>query len=200
MKAEDNVSSGDVIRVVRIRTEEITENEAVAYSTVYEDTEELYEGETETKTEGVEGEAKVTYTVTYADGEEESRVVKTKEVLKEAKSAVVLRGTKRSRTSSRMLPAHRPPLSINYGLLHCILCTGRRRHIHRRYTAGRLCCRRPEPHPVRFAAVHHRGGRLVDIWFTATPWTPAERPCAATSWQTSTTIRWKTAPHSADAI
>jgi len=46
----DNVSSGDVIRVVRIRTEEITENEAVAYSTVYEDTEELYEGETETKT------------------------------------------------------------------------------------------------------------------------------------------------------
>ena len=59
MKAEDNVSSGDVIRVVRIRTEEITENEAVAYSTVYEDTEELYEGETETKTEGVEGEAKL---------------------------------------------------------------------------------------------------------------------------------------------
>lgn len=75
VKAEDNVSSGDVIRVVRIRTEEVTENEAVAYSTVYEDTEELYEGETETKTEGVEGEAKVTYTVTYADGEEESRVV-----------------------------------------------------------------------------------------------------------------------------
>lgn len=53
VKAEDNVSSGDVIRVVRIHTEEITENEAVAYSTVYEDTEELYEGETETKTEGV---------------------------------------------------------------------------------------------------------------------------------------------------
>lgn len=94
VKAEDNVSSGDVIRVVRIRTEEVTENEAVAYSTVYEDTEDLYEGETETKNEGVEGEAKVTYTVTYADGEEENRIVKTKEVLKEAKSAVVLRGTK----------------------------------------------------------------------------------------------------------
>ena len=37
VKAEDNVSSGDVIRVVRIRTEEVTENEAVAYSTVYEE-------------------------------------------------------------------------------------------------------------------------------------------------------------------
>ena len=45
---------------------------------VSETAEELYEGDTETKTEGVEGEAKVTYTVTYADGKEENRVVKTK--------------------------------------------------------------------------------------------------------------------------
>lgn len=114
VKAEDNVSSGDVIRVVRIRTEEITENEAVAYSTVYEDTEELYEGETETKTEGVEGEAKVTYTVTYADGEEESRVVKTKEVLKEAKSAVVLRGTKEKQNV--FTDASGAPSSFEYSL------------------------------------------------------------------------------------
>lgn len=114
VKAEDNVSSGDVIRVVRIRTEEITENEAVAYSTVYEDTEELYEGETETKTEGVEGEAKVTYTVTYADGEEENRVVKTKEVLKEAKSAVVLRGTKEKQNV--FTDASGAPSSFEYSL------------------------------------------------------------------------------------
>lgn len=114
VKAEDNVSSGDVIRVVRIRTEEITENEAVAYSTVYEDTEELYEGETETKSEGVEGEAKVTYTVTYADGEEENRVVKTKEVLKEAKSAVVLRGTKEKQNV--FTDASGAPSSFEYSL------------------------------------------------------------------------------------
>ena len=114
VKAEDNVSSGDVIRVVRIRTEEVTENEAVAYSTVYEDTEELYEGETETKTEGVEGEAKVTYTVTYADGEEENRAVKTKEVLKEAKSAVVLRGTKEKQNV--FTDASGAPSSFEYSL------------------------------------------------------------------------------------
>ena len=114
VKAEDNVSSGDVIRVVRIRTEEITENEAVAYSTVYEDTEELYEGETETKTEGVEGEAKVTYTVTYADGEEENRIVKTKEVLKEAKNAVVLRGTKEKQNV--FTDASGAPSSFEYSL------------------------------------------------------------------------------------
>ena len=103
VKAEDNVSSGDVIRVVRIRTEEVTENEAVAYSTVYEDTE-----------EGVEGEAKVTYTVTYADGEEENRVVKTKEVLKEAKSAVVLRGTKEKQNV--FTDASGAPSSFEYSL------------------------------------------------------------------------------------
>ena len=96
VKAEDNVSSGDVIRVVRIRTEE------------------LYEGETETKTEGVEGEAKVTYTVTYADGEEENRVVKTKEVLKEAKSAVVLRGTKEKQNV--FTDASGAPSSFEYSL------------------------------------------------------------------------------------
>ena len=90
------------------------ENEAVAYSTVYEDTEELYEGETETKTEGVEGEAKVTYTVTYADGEEENRVVKTKEVLKEAKSAVVLRGTKEKQNV--FTDASGAPSSFEYSL------------------------------------------------------------------------------------
>ena len=165
VKAEDNVSSGDVIRVVRIRTEEVTENEAVAYSTVYEDTEELMRAKRRRRPRAWKGEAKVTYTVTYADGEEENRVVKTKEVLKEAKSAVVLRGTKRE--AERLHGCFRRTVLLEYslyGLLHCILCTGRRRHIHRRYTAGRLCRRRPKPHPVRFAAVHHRGGRLVDIW------------------------------------
>lgn len=108
------LTNGMRIRVVRIRTEEVTENEAVAYSTVYEDTEELYEGETETKTEGVEGEAKVTYTVTYADGEEENRVVKTKEVLKEAKSAVVLRGTKEKQNV--FTDASGAPSSFEYSL------------------------------------------------------------------------------------
>lgn len=72
------------------------------------------EGETETKTEGVEGEAKVTYTVTYADGEEESRVAKTKEVLKEAKSAVVLRGTKEKQNV--FTDASGAPSSFEYSL------------------------------------------------------------------------------------
>lgn len=107
------ITLGENDRIL-VATAEVTENEAVAYSTVYEDTEELYEGETETKTEGVEGEAKVTYTVTYADGEEENRVVKTKEVLKEAKSAVVLRGTKEKQNV--FTDASGAPSSFEYSL------------------------------------------------------------------------------------
>ena len=110
VKAEDNVSSGDVIRVVRIRTEEITENEAVAYSTVYEDTEELYEGETETKTEGVEGEAKVNLHghVCGRRGRKPRRQDERSFKGSEERGRAA-RYKKRSRTSSRMLPAHRPP-------------------------------------------------------------------------------------------
>lgn len=114
VKADDNISDGAVLRVVRIRTEEITETEALAFETTYEDTDSLYEGETETKTEGVTGEANVTYTVTYADGEEESRTVKTKEITKEAKNAVVLRGTKEKQNV--FTDASGAPSSFEYSL------------------------------------------------------------------------------------
>lgn len=93
VEAEDFVESGAQIRVVRIRTEEVTETETVPYRTTYEDSDEMYEGETETKVEGAEGEKKVTYKITYADGEQESRKPVREEILEEAKDAVVVRGT-----------------------------------------------------------------------------------------------------------
>lgn len=92
--ASDAIADGDVIRVVRITTEEVTETETIEYKTTYEDTDSLYEGETETKTNGAEGEKRVTYKVTYADGEETGREPIEEEILKEARDAVVLRGTK----------------------------------------------------------------------------------------------------------
>lgn len=100
VKANDPVSDGDSIRVVRIRTEEVTETETIDYETTYEDSDALYEDETETLTEGEEGEKRVTYTVTYADGEEESRKPVKEEIVREAKNAVVRRGTKERETSA----------------------------------------------------------------------------------------------------
>lgn len=81
------------IIVRRGKTQEVTVTEAVDYETSYEDTESLYEGETETKTEGVPGEREVTYKITYLDGEEIQREALSEKVVKEPVSAVVYRGT-----------------------------------------------------------------------------------------------------------
>lgn len=94
VKAGDHVVDGAVIRVVRITTEEVTETEAIAYGTVYEESDDLYEGESEVKVAGVEGEKEVTYKVVYADGAERSREAVEEKVLKEAEDEIVLAGTK----------------------------------------------------------------------------------------------------------
>ena len=75
VKAGDHVADGASFRVVRITSKEVTETETIAYETVYEGSDDLYEDETEVKTAGVEGEKEVTYAVVYADGEERSREV-----------------------------------------------------------------------------------------------------------------------------
>ena len=88
------MADGASFRVVRITSEEVTETETIAYETVYEDSDDLYEDETEVKTAGVEGEKEVTYAVVYADGEERSREVLEEKVVQEAEDEVVLVGTK----------------------------------------------------------------------------------------------------------
>ena len=94
VKAGDHVADGASFRVVRITSEEVTETETIAYETVYEDSDDLYEDETEVKTAGVEGEKEVTYAVVYADGEERGREVLEEKVVQEAEDEVVLVGTK----------------------------------------------------------------------------------------------------------
>ena len=94
VNAGDHVADGAVIRVVRITTEEVAETETIDYGTVYEDSGDLYEDETEVKTAGVEGEKEVTYKVVYADGKERSREVLEEKVLKKAEDEVILTGTK----------------------------------------------------------------------------------------------------------
>ena len=94
VNAGDHVADGAAIRVVRITAEEVTETETIDYGTVYEDSGDLYEDETEVKTAGVEGEKEVTYKVVYADGKERSREVLEEKVLKNAEDEVILTGTK----------------------------------------------------------------------------------------------------------
>lgn len=101
----ESLMPGDVIKfsskssllTVTVK-EKVTSERAVEFDTVYEDTDELYEGEEEVKTEGVQGTEKVTEVVTKSNGAVVSTKVLSAKTVKAPKSAVVLRGTKAKET------------------------------------------------------------------------------------------------------
>lgn len=97
----ESLMPGDVIKfsskssllTVTVK-EKVTSERAVEFDTVYEDTDALYEGEEEVKTEGVQGTEKVTEVVTKSNGAVVSTKVLSAKTVKAPESAVVLRGTK----------------------------------------------------------------------------------------------------------
>lgn len=86
-----------VIKRVTYKTE--TTVEAVAYDSVRENSDEVDLGDTEVKTEGVDGEMAVTTLYKYIDGEEADSEVVDTEMLKEPVDEVILVGTKGAATS-----------------------------------------------------------------------------------------------------
>lgn len=101
----ESLMPGDVIKfsskssllTVTVK-EKVTSERAVEFDTVYEDTDALYEGEEEVKTEGVQGTEKVTEIVTKSNGAVVSTKVLSAKTVKAPESAVVLRGTKARET------------------------------------------------------------------------------------------------------
>ena len=101
----ESLMPGDVIKfsskssllTVTVK-EKVTSERAVEFDTVYEDTDELYEGEEEVKTEGVQGTEKLTEVVTESNGAVVSTKVLSAKTVKAPESAVVLRGTKAKAT------------------------------------------------------------------------------------------------------
>ena len=101
----ESLMPGDVIKfsskssllTVTVK-EKVTSERAVESDTVYEDTDALYEGEEEVKTEGVQGTEKVTEVVTKSNGAVVSTKVLSAKTVKAPESAVVLRGTKAKET------------------------------------------------------------------------------------------------------
>ena len=101
----ESLMPGDVIKfsskssllTVTVK-EKVTSERAVEFDTVYEDTDALYEGEEEVKTEGVQGTEKVTEIVTKSNGAVVSTKVLSAKTVKAPESAVVLRGTKAKET------------------------------------------------------------------------------------------------------
>lgn len=81
-------------KIFNISTAEIEiYTEPVEYNVVYEETEELYRGETQVKTAGVNGEMQIAAKVTKENGEEVSREIVDQTVITEPVDEVVLQGT-----------------------------------------------------------------------------------------------------------
>lgn len=107
----ESLMPGDVIKfsskssllTVTVK-EKVTSERAVEFDTVYEDTDELYEGEEEVKTEGVQGTEKLTEVVTKSNGAVVSTKVLSAKTVKAPESAVVLRGTKAKETPAAQSP------------------------------------------------------------------------------------------------
>lgn len=107
----ESLMPGDVIKfsskssllTVTVK-EKVTSERAVEFDTVYEDTDELYEGEEEVKTEGVQGTEKVTEVVTKSNGAVVSTKGLSAKTVKAPESAVVLRGTKAKETPAAQSP------------------------------------------------------------------------------------------------
>ncbi len=84
------------VKTIRVETYD----EPIAYSTVYVDSSNLYEGQTQTVSAGVNGTKKVTAEVSYVEGVESSRTVLSESVSAQPVAAKVARGTMKMMVAS----------------------------------------------------------------------------------------------------
>lgn len=94
-KSTTPITDEAVITVGRVEFKERTETETYAYETVTKTTDELYEGESNVITKGVDGIKEVTYNDKYVDGEYVSTEVIDEEIIKEAVDEVIEIGSKK---------------------------------------------------------------------------------------------------------
>ncbi len=94
------LEDGMEIVIKRTITEQVVEEEEIAFDTTYENSSSMYSGETSVKQEGVNGKKEVTYEVTYVNGEETGREVISENVIEEPVNKIILQGTKSKSSSS----------------------------------------------------------------------------------------------------
>ena len=91
---DTEVTESVSIVIERVEKATVTTTETIKYDTIKEKTDELYEGQTKVKTEGVNGKIEHTYEVTYIDGKETERKLIKSETKTEVTDKVVLVGTR----------------------------------------------------------------------------------------------------------
>lgn len=94
-KTKDSILlDNDKLVIERVDVKKVTETEAIAYETETEYSDEMYEGESSTRQEGVDGEKTLTYDVTYVDGKESTRKLVSERVTKDPVNEIIVQGTK----------------------------------------------------------------------------------------------------------
>ena len=89
---DDKIKNNQVIVINRVETKENEVIEKIAFNEIVVDDYKTKVGETRIISEGVEGEKKITYTITYEDGNEISRVITSEEIIVEPTDKVVAQG------------------------------------------------------------------------------------------------------------
>lgn len=89
---DDKIKNNQVIVINRVETKENEVIEKIAFNEIVVDDYKTKVGETRIISEGVEGEKKIIYTITYEDGNEISRVITSEEIIVEPTDKVVSQG------------------------------------------------------------------------------------------------------------
>ncbi len=89
---DDKIKNNQVIVINRVETKENEVIEKIAFNEIVVDDYKTKVGETRIISEGVEGEKKIIYTITYEDGNEISRVITSEEIIVEPTDKVVAQG------------------------------------------------------------------------------------------------------------
>lgn len=93
-KLTETLTNGGKVVVQRVEIKELIENEPIPFETKVTYSDSMLVGNRKIIQQGVNGEKKVTYRVTYVDGKEESRKAVKEEIIKEAVGQVVVQGSK----------------------------------------------------------------------------------------------------------
>ena len=93
--SSEKVKDGDTIELRDVREEIYTETEEIPFSRVEEKTEELFEGETKVKQQGVSGKKLITMKTIFYGGEQVDNYCIERKVVAEPVNEIVLVGTKK---------------------------------------------------------------------------------------------------------
>lgn len=92
------------IKIIRVETKKIVKEEKIPFKTVFKYVSSLDSNEMKQKQTGISGRQKITYKVVLENGEETSKKIINKEIIKKAKDKIVYKGIDKLFVNSRGTP------------------------------------------------------------------------------------------------